>query len=135
MDITQLIIIDIEIGSWSGRKALTSNTTSTSFNYNLNNLSLRPGDLIKFDIDTYINSSTAGHSSGWWYNDDTQNTGNKTVYKDGSIKYKDSSGTVHEVTKLYYKDSSGTIKKGRYVKIKDSSGAVHIIDVYTTKYE
>lgn len=55
--------------------------------------------------------------------------------KDGSIKYKDSGGTVHEVTKGYYKDSSGAVKKGRYAKVKDGNGAVHIIDVYTTLYE
>ena len=55
--------------------------------------------------------------------------------KDGSIKYKDSSGKVHEVTKVYYKDSSGNIKKGRYANVKDSSGAVHVIDTYTTLYE
>ena len=55
--------------------------------------------------------------------------------KDGSIKYKDSSGVVHEATKAYYKDSSGNIKKGRYIKVKDSNGAVHVIDVYTTLYE
>ena len=55
--------------------------------------------------------------------------------KDGSIKYKDSSGTIHEVTKVYYKDSSGTVRKGRYANVKDSSGAIHIIDTYTTLYE
>lgn len=96
---------------------------------------MRPGDIIKFDVDTYINSYTAGHNSGWYYNNDTQNTGNINVYKDGHIYYKDSSGTVHEVTKLYYKDSSGAIKKGRYATVKDGNGASHVIDVYTTKYE
>lgn len=55
--------------------------------------------------------------------------------KDGSIKYKDSSGNVYEATKAYYKDSSGNIQKGRYIKVKDSNGAVHVIDIYTTLYE
>ena len=55
--------------------------------------------------------------------------------KDGSIKYKDSGGTIHEITKGYYKDSSGAVKKGRYATVKDGNGAVHIIDVYTTLYE
>lgn len=57
------------------------------------------------------------------------------MIKDGSIKYKDSSGTVHEVTKVYYKDSSGAIKKCRYATVKDEAGATHVIDVYTTLYE
>ena len=54
--------------------------------------------------------------------------------KDGSIKYKDSNGTTHEVTKFYYNDN-GTTKKGRYATVKDSNGATHVIDVYTTLYE
>ena len=58
-----------------------------------------------------------------------------TMRKDGSIKYKDSAGTVHEVTKVYYKDSLGNINKGRYAYVKDSSGATHVIDVFTTLYE
>lgn len=58
-----------------------------------------------------------------------------TLRKDGSIKYKDSNGTSHEVTKVYYKDSSGTTKKGRYATVKDGNGATHVIDVYTTLYE
>ena len=61
--------------------------------------------------------------------------GSITTRKDGSIKYKDSSGAIHEVTKVYYKDSSGTVRKGRYANVKDSSGAIHIIDTYTTLYE
>lgn len=61
--------------------------------------------------------------------------GSITIRKDGSIKYKDSSGIVHEVTKIYYKDSSGATKKGRYLKFKDGSGITHVIDVYTTLYE
>ena len=134
-DIIQLIIVDIEIGSWSNRAALTSNTTSTSFNYDLNNLNLRPGDLIKFDIDTWIVSDTSGYNSYWFYNNDTQNTGNKTVYKDGIIYYKDLNGTVHECTMGYSKDINGSTHKARYIQVKDINGTAHSIDVYTTKCE
>lgn len=90
-------------GSWSGRTTLNNNITGTTYTYNLNNLSLRPGDIIKFDVDTYINSSTTGHTSGWWYNNDTQNTGNISVYKDGIIYYKDLSGVSHECTMRLWK--------------------------------
>lgn len=123
-------------GSWSGRAALTSNTGATSFSYNLDNLNLRPGDIVKFDVDTYIYAAgDSGHSSGWWYGTDAQNTGNINVYKDGIIYYKDFSGTIHECTMAYSKDTSGSSHNARYIQVKDTSGTIHSIDVYTTKYQ
>lgn len=63
------------------------------------------------------------------------NNNRVNVYKDGLIRYKNSSGTTIECTKGYYKDSSGNKKAVRYAKYKDNNGAIHIIDVYTTYYE
>ena len=123
-------------GSWSGRSALISDAGGTSYNYNLDNLPLRPGDIIRFDVDTYINvdSGVSGRTSGWWYGNDTQNSGNINVYKDGIIYYKTSNGEVKECTKVYYKDGNGNLKKPRYAYI-NNNGNLKIIDIYTSKYE
>ena len=78
----------------------------------------------------WVNTET---TEGVWLG--RQYLGAIKLRKDGKIQYKDSNGTVHEITKVYYKDSNGATKKARYARIKDSGGATRVIDVYTTLYK
>lgn len=89
----------------------------------------RPGDKV------YVHGvGRSKNANGDWYNVIDKAADAVTVYKDGAIYYKNSSGSKVECTSGYYKDSSSTKRSARYVKIKDSGGSTRIIDVYTSAY-
>ena len=89
----------------------------------------RPGDKV------YVHGvGRSKNASGSWYNVIDKAADAVTVYKDGAIYYKNSSGSKVECTSGYYKDNSSTKRSARYVKIKDSGGSTRIIDVYTSAY-
>lgn len=90
----------------------------------------RPGDKV------YVHGvGRSKKSDGSWYNVIDKAADAVTVYKDGAIYYKNSSGSKVECTSAYSKDSGGTKRKCRYIKIKDNNGSTRLIDVYTTSYE
>lgn len=126
-------------GAWSERKAVANNVAinTTSATYKPGDyINLRPGDKIRFDVNTYVTPVTNGGSAGWTEEAYGFNYSNEiTIYQDGIIYYKDGSGAVHVCTMGYGKDTSGSNHKARYVQVKDTSGATHSIDVYTTNYE
>lgn len=126
-------------GKWSDRIAVgdnisidTTSATCTPGNF----INLRPGDKIRFDVNTYITPVTQGGSAGWSQEVYGFHYSNEiSIYKDGCIYYKKSSSEKLEPVMAYYKNSSGEKSKLRYVLVKDSSGAQRVIDVYTTNYE
>ena len=119
--------------TWTGNLSGLSNYEDSSHTV----IKIRPGDRVQF----YVACYTGEGNTGWFQTVTATNTGATTgnadvsIYKDGTIKYKDNSGVVHEVTKAYYKDGSGNTQKIRYATVKDGNGATHVIDVYTTLYE
>lgn len=126
-------------GAWSERKAVANNVAidTTSATYKPGDyINLRPGDKIRFDVNTYANPVTNGGSAGWTEEAYGFNYSNEiTIYQDGIIYYKNGSGAVHVCTMGYSKGTSGSNHKARYVQVKDTSGVTHSIDVYTTNYE
>ena len=124
-------------GAWSSNVAINNSigtgTTSLSFRPG-DYINLRPGDQLRFSVNTYMTSSTSGYSSGWLGSIYASNN-NVSIYKDGIVYNIDANGTKRECTMAYYYDSNGTKRKSRYIVVKDSGGATRIIDMYTTNYE
>lgn len=122
-------------GSWTSRITLNDNVGAGSTSLVVrpgNSINLRPGDKVRFDVDTWVNSYVSGHASGWY---GYRTAADVSIYKDGIILYKDSTGAKRECVLGYMKDSTGAKRKYRYILIKDSTGAKRIIDVYTINYE
>ena len=110
------------------RTAYDSNVsvTTTSKTINIADLGVNPGDTLVFDVDTYCTNKDGQGTAGWL---GYVSSGTVTVYKDGCIYYKNSSGQKIECKKSYYKNSSSQKINNRYMKVKDSSGTTHIIDI------
>ena len=112
---------------------ISSSTSSVTYQPLSYRAKIKPGETLSFRVRAYCSSSTSGHDSYWmgWVNAGST----VSVYKDGSIIYKNSGGGTNEVTKVYVKDGSGNTQKVRYARVKDGNGNQHVIDVYTTHYE
>lgn len=89
---------------------------------------LNHGETVKFSLDTYVQSNVSWHNSYW--------IGlvqfDESVYKDGLVYYRTSTGALKECKMGYY--WNGSWKLARYIYVRDNNGNLKIIDLYTKLY-